>query len=339
MTPKERFGAFLTGKPMDRFLCVPLILNHAARVQGVTVGEYNRNGRLMGESHAAAWRRYGHDLIAIFSDTAMLAEAMGTVQQYVPDDVPRVDRPAVTDPNDLSRLILDASGDAEPLPVFYEAVRVAIQATGGDVPVSCCVPAPFTTAACLRGTDQFARDLYRNPALAHRLLQAATQVGMRFADGIIDSGGIPVVVDPVATGSVVGPRQFDAFALPYLKQLHAHMAARGVPVVLHICGQTHRILDEILKADANLLSLDDIPMSEARDRAGDKVGLMGNVRPAQTLLKGTPETVAREVEELCAVGRGCRCGFILGSGCEVPLESPPANIDAMMAAAREYGRL
>ncbi len=36
--------------------------NHAARVLGVLIGEYNRNGKTMGKAHVAAFRRYGNDL-------------------------------------------------------------------------------------------------------------------------------------------------------------------------------------------------------------------------------------------------------------------------------------
>ena len=143
----------------------------------------------------------------------------------------------------------------------------------------------------------------------------------------------------MATGSVLGRRQFEEFALPYLKPLHAHIAARGFPVVLHICGQTARTLDPMAESGAALLSLDDISMAEARDRVGGRVALMGNVRPAQTLLKGKPEDVLREVRDLCDIGRKCQAGFIVGSGCEVPIASPPENIDAMMAGVREYGRM
>jgi uroporphyrinogen decarboxylase len=35
---------------------------------------------------------------------------------------------------------------------------------------------------------------------------------------------------------------------------------------------------------------------------------------------------------------GSGCGFILGSGCEIPIETPPENIDALIQAARKYGR-
>ena len=95
----------------------------------------------------------------------------------------------------------------------------------------------------------------------------------------------------------------------------------------------------IRESGAALLSLDDISMAEARDRVGGRVALMGNVRPAQTLLKGKPEDVLREVRDLCDIGRKCTAGFIVGSGCEVPIASPPENIDAMMAGVREFGRM
>jgi uroporphyrinogen decarboxylase len=338
MSPKERIGAFLSGQPLDRFPCVPLVLNHSARVAGVQVGDHNRDGRIMGQCHVKAYRRYGQDLITIFSDTAVTAEAMGTQLYYPGDDVPRVQTPAVSDPGDLSRLVRATPDDGR-LPVYIEAIRTAVAEIGDEVFVTCCLAAPFTTAACLRGTDQLARDLYRNKELAHHLLRMSLDVSKDVVDAVVDAGGIPIVVDPVATGSVLGERQFREFALPYLQELHAHIARRNLPPMLHICGQTSRILDAMIESTAALLSLDDIPMAEARDRAGDRVALMGNVRPAQTLLQGTPDDVRREVRALCEVGRTCARGFVLGSGCEVPIGTPSQNIEAMMGAAREYGWL
>jgi uroporphyrinogen decarboxylase len=338
MSPKERIGAFLSGQPMDRFPCVPLVLNQAARVAGLKVGEHNRDGRVMGQCHVAAYRRYGQDLITIFSDTALTAEAMGTQLQFLEDDVPQVQTPAVTDPGDLSRLVRATPGDGR-FPVYLEAIRTAIAEVGDEVFVTCCLAAPFTTAACLRGTDQIARDLIRNKELAHLLLRTSLDVTRDVVDAVVDAGGIPIIVDPVATGSVLGERQFREFALPYLQDLHAHIAKHGLPPMLHICGQTSRILDAMAESGAALLSLDDISMAEARDRVGDKVALMGNVRPAQTLLQGTVDDVTREMRELCEIGRTCGKGFVLGSGCEVPLDAPFANVEAMMQAAREYGGL
>ncbi|MBC8018994.1 MAG: hypothetical protein H7X83_10815, partial [Verrucomicrobia bacterium] len=53
----ERVLSYLQGVNPQRIACVPLILNHAARVLGVPVGKYNRNGEIMGRAHVAAFRR------------------------------------------------------------------------------------------------------------------------------------------------------------------------------------------------------------------------------------------------------------------------------------------
>ena len=50
LTPKGRISALLSGEPLDRVPCVPLILNHAARVIGVSIKRYATDGRTMGRA-------------------------------------------------------------------------------------------------------------------------------------------------------------------------------------------------------------------------------------------------------------------------------------------------
>jgi len=51
-----------------------------------------------------------------------------------------------------------------------------------------------------------------------------------------------------------------------------------------------------------------------------------------------PEAVDAEVKEILAKAGKNPCGFVLASGCEVPIETSPENIFAMMNAARKYGQ-
>ena len=81
-----------------------------------------------------------------------------------------------------------------------------------------------------------------------------------------------------------------------------------------------------------------ITWGEAKDLVGGKVCLLGNVKPAETLLRGTPQAVREEVRELVAQAAASPRGLILSSGCEVPFNTPPANLDGMIEAARVYGR-
>ena len=336
MTPKERAGAFFAGQPTDRLLCVPLILNHAARVTGIKVSEYSRSGEAMGRAHAAAFRRYGLVLVTIFRDTGVIAEAMGTKLHYPEDDVPRFETPAIESPEQAADLA-PAPADAGSLPVYLEAIEVANAEVGEEVIVSCCYAAPFTTAAMLMGTDQFVRALRRNPEAAHQLLQAALETTLTFTQAVLAAGGLPVAVDPAASCSLIGPRQYEEFAAPYTAPMIAAIHAAGLPAVLHICGRTNLIWSQMADSGADCLSVDKEDLAEVKQGVQERVCLFGNVPPVAALLCGTPRSVEESVRECIAKGGDSAHGFIVGSGCEVPLETPPENLDAMLAAVRKYG--
>ena len=91
------------------------------------------------------------------------------------------------------------------------------------------------------------------------------------------------------------------------------------------------------ETDWDIWSLDAVDMAEARAFGGDRVTLVGNVTPAN-LLKNTPDEIDAEAKIICEKAIGSPRGFILGSGCEVPINTPPQNIDALINAARRYGR-
>jgi len=337
MTPKERIGAFLQGKPIDRLPCAPLILNHAARVLGVKVIEHAKSGQTMGKAHVAAFRKYGQDMITLFSDTALVSEAMGTKLYYPEEDAPRVDEPAVKSAEDVEKITpADPQKDGR-LPAQLEAINICNEEVGDEVFVAYCVSAPFTTAALLRGTEFFVRDVYKNPEMVHALLKVSQESALNFIDAVAEAGGIPAIVDPVATGSVISPPQFARFAAPYIKPLVERIQEIGYPAILHICGKTHLLFEQMADTGANVLSLDRIDLAEAKERIGDRVCLMGNVTPAETLLNGTPEKVDAEAKEHISKAYDNPAGFILASGCEVPINTPPENVLALMEAARKYG--
>ena len=54
MTSRERTVAALTGKPYDRIPVNLLLSDHAARVIGVSVGEYQTSATLMAQGQLAA---------------------------------------------------------------------------------------------------------------------------------------------------------------------------------------------------------------------------------------------------------------------------------------------
>jgi len=337
MTPKERIAAFLAGQPVDRVPCVPLVLNHSARVLGVTINDVSTKGDVMGRAHTAAYRLYGQDLITIFADTAILGEAMGTQLYFPPDDVPRVQTPIVAQPEDADKLGPVDARTAARLPVCLDAIRHCVEQVGDDVFVMCCYPAPFSTAAAVRGTAMLARDLYKRSDLAHDLLDKSAQLAEDFAEAVVEVGGIPALVDPVASGSVLSRKAFEEFALPGIRRVLKKIQSLDMPPVLHICGRTSHIIDLMAQSGAVALSIDEIDLLEAKKKVGDKVCIMGNVRPTETVLGGTPDQVRAEARKCLEDCGDSPCGFILATGCEVPIETPPENLMALLEVARTYG--
>ena len=108
---------------------------------------------------------------------------------------------------------------------------------------------------------------------------------------------------------------------------------------LHICGNTKRMWALMADAGAGSLSLDDtIDLSEAKKVVGDRVILVGNVKPTQTMYLGNPADVERDVKECLRNAYDNPKGYILSLGCGLPIDTPPENIFALREAARKFGK-
>ncbi len=108
-------------------------------------------------------------------------------------------------------------------------------------------------------------------------------------------------------------------------------------MLLHICDDTTRLLNRMVEIGADILSLDvQVDMAHAKEivgRPGIDIGQRGHQPP------GPPEP-GRDIPGIVPLhrkGRQRAGGYTLSSSCEVPYETPPENIDAMVRAAREFG--
>jgi uroporphyrinogen decarboxylase len=182
-------------------------------------------------------------------------------------------------------------------------------------------------------------DLVRNPEFVYDILKSSTESSKRFAVAIVEHGvDIVVVADPIASSTVISPETFDQFALSPIKEvLKAISEVDGIPS-LHICGKTSPILERMVDAGARIIELDyQVDLAFAKNKIGKKVCIEGNIDPVSVLLKGKPNDVKREARA-CIKKAAKDGGFILSSGCEVPLNAPFENIRAMVSAAKKYGQ-
>lgn len=338
LTPIERFAAYSRGEALDRLPCVPIVGNTAVRVLGVKVSEFRGNGRLIADAQIAAYRRFGYDVIRIFTDLYTQAEAMGARVHYPEDETAYLAEPAISAAEQIASLRPANPCKDGNLPHHLEAMERAFQAVGKEVPVTGALTGPFTTATFLIGMENLVRLTLKNPAAVHQLCEAAYQGALLYAGAILDTGCTPSLTDAMCSTTVISPKQFKEFGQPYLKRLVEFIHRRGHSVTLHICGKTAPIWDAMADTGADCLSIDNAAdLQAAKSKVGQRVRLMGNVPPSEVMLQGTVAGVRESVRRCVRKAHDNPKGFIVASGCSLPVETPFSNIDAMLDAVREIG--
>lgn len=139
------------------------------------------------------------------------------------------------------------------------------------------------------------------------------------------------------TADLISPQMFECLCWPWMKKMIVEFLKDDCTVILHLDGNWkpfyHFFQD--LPEKRIVMELEFSDMKAAKKILGDTLCLKGNV-PPQDLAFGNKDKISDYCKQLiddCAAGGG----FILSSGCEVPVNAKPENIDAMIETAVSYG--
>ena len=338
LTPLKRLELYAKGAEIDRLPCVPIIGNTAARVIGRKVSEIRASSELLAKAQTEAYKLFGYDVVRVFTDLYVMAEAMGAKVRVPEDETAYLEAPAIESLADIGKLRPANPKKDGLLPAHLEAMRRCADAIGSEAAVNGALTCPFTNASFLVGAETLVRLTMKEPDTVHKLCEISLEAALRLADAIIDEGCTPSLTDAMSSSTVISPRQFREFSQPYLKRLVDHIHSRGRKTTLHICGKTRPIWEAMADTGADCLSLDNAAdLEEAKLKVGSRVRLMGNVPPSEALLQGTKEDVRKAVRLCVAKAHDNPKGLIVASGCSLATETPFENIHAMMDAVREIG--
>ena len=340
MTPKERFKALSKGQEVDRIPCCPILGEAATSLINTTVAKFCHSSQLMAEMEATLYRTFQHDSVGVGPDLFGIAEAMGSTLVFPEYDIPFVDVPVLSDYKDLDKLPLINPWKDGRLPLFLEAVKMLNEEVGDEVGVGASVGGPFTTASALRGTETILKDMILNPEELHKLLQIATENIFAYIDALAEIGIKPSMPEPMGSGTLISAKQFRTFVQPYLKKCVEHVTEKfGSPPTLHICGNTKRIWQDMADTGVKTVSLDNVvDMEEAKNEIGNRVTLMGNVKPIEVMKEGTREDIFNAVAECLQKAADSPKGYILSTGCQLAMGTPMENVGYFMEAARTLGK-
>ncbi len=339
MTPKERMQAFAKGEPIDRIPCTPSMGVTLSSLVGKTTREYYTSAEVTAEVEIAIFRKFRQDGVGVGVALREIAEAMGTKVAYPENDISYVEKPALNDINEVSKLSpCDPYKDGK-LPLKLKAVKIVNDTLSKEVNIGFNIPAPFTTASDLLGTEKFLKALIKNPEKVHELLEIVTESNFRIIDIVANMGIGFSMSDPISSSSIISKRLYEKFSMPYTKMCVDRMREKsGKGTSIHVCGKSKEIWDSLLKTGIVTLSIDNIEdMEVAKKSVGDKVCLVGNIPPVDIVRYGTYDDVVRESKLCIKKAYDSPKGFILNTGCQIPLDSPIENIQAIMDTARSFG--
>lgn len=339
MTSQERvYAAFSLSEP-DRTPVFPMVTYASGTSLGYSVWEYCHDVNKMVKGQLHLRERFGHDFVISFVDVWVFAEAVGVRLDFPENSTPKPVESPVKSLEDVERLeVPDPSRDGR-LPILIEGIETLRREVGGTIPIYTGGQGPFSLAAEIRGLETFLKDLYRNRELALKLIKFCTEYMIEMGKAEAGAGAdIVHLGDSYAGPSLVSPTFFRDYAMPYDKAVFEHWKKEGVLSSLHICGKSSRIWEYMIETGTDNIEVDQtVDLAEAKRTFGGRVCLAGNLDPSAAMYHGTPDQVERASRE-CIKAAGAGGGYILSPGCVVMPNFPQGNLDALVRAAREYGR-
>ena len=331
----ERFQDAIKGEPKDHVPIFPMIAAWAAvNFSDSPPAELARNPQRVVDAQIRAMEAVGYDAFYAYADPLYIPQAFGCNVRFLEtgplaDPLPL----SITCLEDLDRLPVPDPRKQERLAGTLEIIQGLSHYGAGDIPVLGLFEGPITTTCRIFEAEAIMRMIYKNPQLLEALLDRVTAFLIDFSRALVDNGANVIFLpEPTASAAMISPLTFRKFSLP---RLQAIIRKLDVPCVLHICGDTSPVLEDIGQAGADVISLDQcMNLAESRSTIPDAV-LGGNVDPIKSLLNGNQEQIAEDTLNCLQTAGTHR--FVLMSGCGVPPGAPLENVEAMVKAAKNYG--
>ena len=336
-TPRQRVAAAIRGESVDRLPVGPLATHYCAELIGATLQEYTLSAKTMAHAVSAYAESFPVDAVWVSADTWVTAEAMGADVAFT-----GVDQPLGGTGNSVVRKAADVASIPTPdverrgrYPLMVEATKRVREAVGADRSVVACFDQyPFSTACALMGVQRAMIAPFEEPALLEATMRKAADFAVAYGKALADAGA-DVLSGGDSPAGLLGPAFYEEIAAPLEREVITRLQEEtGLPVTLHICGDSSRLLLPMAGTGADVLELDhQVSIEEAVNVCGPNVAIWGNLDPVGLLLSATAEDVAEATEGLVQQVR--RLGhprFIVSGGCTLAVGTPSENIHSMVSA-------
>ena len=338
MSPGERMKAYLAGEEVDMLPYAMVLPEPAlAGVYGYTTGQMARDFEVFVDVINRRDKDFGLNGVNQRLSLRSMGAAMGSVLSIPEHGIDSIEKFVLQDYQEFDKLrIPDFDHNPILAPMLENARR--IKERFPEQKISTGVVGPFSTAAAIRSLDQILRDTKKHKDELNELLGLGVAASLAWVKRFTDEfgGASASISDPVTCTDILSRKQFEEFSYPHLKNLVEGLTEiTGYKPSIHICGHSKAIWEDIANIGVASFSIDDIEdMGEAKLQMGDRIMIAGNVAPVRAFLLGSIDDVIEAVRSCIEKAADSPKGYLLTSGCQIPIGTPRENLDAYIYAAR-----
>ena len=340
LNSRERVLRLFRGDEIDRIPVFSGLGNVTAdglKKCGCRFVDVHSDARKMASAAASTFQLYGFECATVPFDFGIEPETLGCEVNFYPhsEDViyPTIKRNLAEHIEDVNVDVPSDLAKAGRIPVVTEAIRLLKEEVGKQVAVGAIILGPYTLAGQVTDPGYMAKMAFKKPDIVCKLLDILDEVEIETARIYKEAGADYITIHEMAAGGdILSPRMFGSVVKPHLERI---IAAIPSPKVLHMCGDTDGIVDQMAICGADAISVEQKNhIAESRKKVGPDVLIFGNIDTFNLMVGGKPEDVDSAVKQAIAEGVNA-----VWPGCDLWPSVPKENMEALVAATIKYGKL
>lgn len=364
MNSKERFINALELKEVDR---VPLGYlwfgagNAVLDRMNATMEDVYYSAKGIARAQILAREMYHHDnVMSPWGCLLVEAEALGAKINIKKDGYPSIAKFPLKSASEYEKIDPIDIERSERVKTIEESIVLLKKQLGDEVFISCALLTPLMLASQLMDGSRMFIEMVKDRDNFHALLEVLTESCITFADRMLDAGADGAFIENAgSTSDLFSLEMAKEFGFQYSKKLYSHIQDNGGYVISHNCAN-HAFyeLEMALEPDAlnfffgnveaigKKYGIDCVKLHNHKHIGcnerycfrdfkdfSDSICLMGNINP-YAFNSGRIDNIASEVKS-CMVAAPDK-GFILSTGCEIPLNTPQEEMSILWESMKSY---
>lgn len=264
--------------------------------------------------------------------------AIGSQCDFSKPGVAASSTPFLAKPGDVDKLDAGKIKEDPGVMAMLESTKRMKEKMGDETMLAISQWGPMTLANLMIGATDFMKMLRRDKEGVKYVMEFTTELVIEYWRLFAKAGAEHVSqAEPVASGDMISKKMFLEFAMPYLQKANKGIDGKVFSKMIHICGNTSRILEDLPETGADMFSMDyKVELAEAREVLGGKMSFAGQINPADIMYMADVPTVKETAKECIEAAKWEEGGFILMPGCDLSPMTPLENIQAMTEVAHSY---